>query len=159
MRLPRVLRGVLGTAVAWGLAWIPITLVTIGVSALFGGPLPPLHYFEPLLAGAVIRGAISGAAFAGVLAVAGRRRTFGTLRARDMLAWGAMGGLVASGVLIGSLVLTSAVSIPATAVALGLGWAALTGAVCGVGTLGIARRAPEIDEHPPAQLESGLETA
>jgi hypothetical protein len=159
MKVLRVMRGVLGTAIAWGLAWIPFTLGAWGALAVFGGEVAPLRYLGAAVVGAALRGAISGAAFAGVLAIAGRRRTFATLRARDMLLWGAIGGVVAPAIVFTAIALTSKVAIPLTAFGFGLGMASLSGAVCAVATLGIARRAPEIAVHHPALLEGGAETA
>lgn len=143
MRLRRVLRGVLGTAAAWGLAWIPLTLVTWGIAALFGSG-PPLEYWGPMIAFAAARGAMSGAGFATVLALAGRRRTFESLQMRDMVRWGAVGGILAPAVSLGVMALTTTAVIPALSFGLGLGFASVLGAVCAAGTLWIARRAPEL---------------
>ena len=159
MRLLRVLRGVLGTAVAWGLAWIPLTLATWSAVAVLGGNVPPLSAFGPIVVGAAIRGAISGAAFATVLAIAGRRRTFANLRLRDMLVWGAVGGLVAPVISLGVIAVTTSVSIPLLTVGFGLAVASGIGALSGVGTLVIARRAPELSSSDTPRLPAGIETA
>ena len=159
MKLVRVLRGVLGTAAAWGLAWIPLTLATWSVSALFGH-VPSIEYWESVVIGAAVRGAISGAAFATVLAIAGRRRTFASLRLRDMLRWGAVGGIVAPAITLGTIALTSATSIPALTMGLGLGFASALGSVSAAGTLWLARKAPEIAAPTQtSQLNAPAETA
>lgn len=121
MKVIRVLRGVLGTAAAWSLALIPLTLASWSVTAaLFGGG-PSLEHWAPMVIGAAVRGAISGAAFATVLAIAGRRRTFASLRLRDMVLWGAVGGIVAPTMTLGAIAFTTATAIPTLTIGLGLG--------------------------------------
>jgi hypothetical protein len=144
VKLIRVLRGVLGTAAAWSLAWIPLTLASWSIAAAFSGTVPPLQHWAPIVVGAMVRGAISGAAFATVLAIAGRRRTFASLRLRDMVLWGAVGGIVAPAITLGVIAATTAHIIPAVTMGLGLGMASVLGAVSAAGTLWVARRAPEL---------------
>jgi hypothetical protein len=112
-----------------------------------------------MLVGAAVRGAISGAAFAVVLAVGGRRRSFATLRFRDMLLWGAIGGVLLPTVGFGIHALSAPVSAPPLALGLGLGIAAAVGAVTAAGTLWIARKAPELKASEPELLLSDVETA
>lgn len=160
MKLIRVVRGVLGTAAAWSLAWIPLSLATWTVTAAIFGNVPPLQYWGPMVIGAAVRGAISGAAFAIVLAIAGRRRTFVSLRLRDMLRWGAVGGIVAPAITLGTIALTTSAAVPALSIGLGLGLASALGAVSAAGTLWIARRAPELTANTAAaQLNVPAETA
>jgi hypothetical protein len=159
MKLLRVLRGILGTAVAWGLAWIPLTLVTWGVAGVLGGNVPPLRVTGAIVIGAAIRGMISGAAFASVLALAGRRRTFENLRLRDMLVWGAIGGIVAPVISLGAIALTTSAVIPPLAIGLGLGMASTVGALSAAGTLWVARKAPELRSQNRALLDSEAGTA
>ena len=160
MKLIRVLRGVLGTAAAWSLAWVPLTLATWSITAALFGSGPPWQYWPTILIGAAVRGAISGAAFATVLAVAGRRRTFESLRLRDMALWGAVGGIVAPAITLGAIAVTSASAIPALTMGLGLGFASALGAVSATGTLWVARRAQELAAPTvAAQLNAPAETA
>ena len=159
MKLVRVLRGVLGTAAAWSLAWIPLTLASWSITAALFGNVPPFQYWGPIVVGAAVRGAISGAAFAAVLAVAGRRRTFASLRLRDMLLWGAVGGIVAPAITLGAIALTTSGAVPALSMGLGLGMASVLGAVSAAGTLWVARRAPALNAPTTAQLNAPTETA
>ena len=161
MKLIRILRGVLGTAAAWSLAWIPLTLVSWSIVAAFSGNVPPLQQWGPIVIGAMVRGAISGAAFATVLAIAGRRRTFASLRLRDMFLWGAVGGIVAPAITLGVIAATTTHVIPAVTMGLGLGMASALGAVSAAGTLWVARRAPELASPTAAvaQLNAPTETA
>ena len=160
MKLIRVLRGVVGTATAWSLAWIPLTLASWSVTAALVGNVPPLEHWGPMVIGAAVRGAMSGAAFATVLAIAGRRRTFASLRLRDMALWGAVGGIVAPAVTLGAIALMSPSVIPVLTIGLGLGFASALGAVSAAGTLWVARRAPELAAPTPAaQLHAPAETA
>ena len=159
MNLIRILRGVLGTAAAWSLAWIPLTLATWSIAALFGSG-PPLESWGPMVAYAAFRGAMSGAAFATVLAIAGRRRTFESLRMRDMVRWGALGGIVAPAISLGAMALTTAVAIPPLSFGLGLSFASILGAVSAGGTLWIARRAPALTVPTSSgELRAPAETA
>jgi len=41
MKIMRVLRGMLGTALTWGLAWVPLSVGFIGLYALPGAPELP----------------------------------------------------------------------------------------------------------------------
>ena len=161
MKLIRVLRGVLGTAAAWSLAWIPLTLATWSITAAFSSHVPSLQQWGPIVIGAMVRGAISGAAFATVLAIAGRRHTFTSLRSRDMLLWGAVGGIVAPAITLGVIATTTTHVIPVLTMGLGLGFASALGAVSAAGTLWVARRAPELvsPTAPAAQLNAPAETA
>ena len=160
MNVIRVLRGVLGTAAAWSLAWIPLTLASWSVTAALFGNAPPLEYWGPMVIGAAIRGAISGAAFATVLAIAGRRRTFASLRLRDMALWGAVGGVVAPAVTLGAIAIMSSSAVPVLTIGLGLGFASALGAASAAGTLWVARRAPALAvPTATAQLNAPAETA
>ena len=143
MKIVRVIRGILGTAAAWGLAWIPLTFATWSIGAALGAQLPSLRFWGVMLVGAAIRGAITGAAFATVVAIAGRRREFGAIRLRHMLLWGGIGGLVGPAISLGVFLLDG-VTIPLVPLGLSLGFSSLLGALSGAGTLYVARRAPEL---------------
>ena len=161
MKLVRILRGVLGTAAAWSLAWIPLTFVSWSIAAAFSSHVPGLQQWGPIVISAMVRGAISGAAFATVLAIAGRRRTFASLRLRDMLLWGAVGGIVAPAITLGVIATTTTHVIPALTMGLSVGMASALGALSAAGTLWAARRAPELasPEGITAQLNAPAETA
>ena len=95
----RRVRGTIVMALLWALAWVVVWLPVVlyiarppqaaGVVAFYRPPL------WQLLRPAAIWGAISGAAFAGFVAILGSRRGWSALGARHALGWGALSGLVA----------------------------------------------------------------
>ena len=159
MKLLRILRGVLGTAAAWSLACVPLTLAAWGVVAALGGAFPPQRLLGAMLVGAAARGAVSGAVFAVLLAIAGRHRSFATLRFRDMLIWGAVGGVLVPLVGLGVHAFSTSVSLSALGVSTGLFLTSAVGAVTAAATLWMARRAPELKEPEPELLLVDAETA
>ena len=144
MKIVRIIRGILGTAAAWGLAWIPLSVATWSIALAFGAPVPPMRVWGSLLIGATFRGAITGAVFATVVAIAGRRREFKALRLRHMILWGGIGGLVGPALTLSAYLLNSTLAIPLVPLGLSLGFSSLLGALSGAGTLYVARRAPEL---------------
>jgi hypothetical protein len=93
----RRLRGVAGTGLTWAVGWAG--LVT-GIVALFGvdlGILPRVALYQ------AIGGFFAGTGFALVLSIAERRHTLEELSLLRVAAWGAIGGLLAHGV-VGLLV-------------------------------------------------------
>lgn len=138
------LRGVLGAAAIWAALAVPFAIIHAGISALFGKPTPPLSDFAPLLTGVMVRGAIAGAAFAGLLTTLARGRTFKSLRLADTASWGALGSLVSPAVAVALSALPHATRIPAPVFLSAVAQTAMVGAICGMGTLAIARRAPEL---------------
>ena len=144
MKIVRIIRGILGTAAAWGLAWIPLTVATWSIGAALGAQLPPLRFWGMMLVGAAIRGAITGTVFATVVAIAGRHREFKALRLRHMIVWGGIGGLVGAALNLSAYLLNSSLAIPLVPLGLSLGFSSLLGALSGAGTLYVARRAPEL---------------
>jgi hypothetical protein len=152
MKIVRVIRGILSTAAAWSIAWIPLTFAMWSVSAALGAHVPPFRFWGVMLVGAAIRGAITGAAFATVVAIAGRRREFGALRVRDMLLWGGIGGLAGPAISVAAFLLNGSVAIPLIPLGLGLGFSSLLGALSGAATLYVARRAPELGAGAPSRV-------
>jgi len=156
MLIVRRLRGILSTALMWALPWAvvgggavvaldrlwraPGFHALIGVEYAWGLFLDGARFFA-------LVGALAGALFAGVVALAERRRTFATLHTGRMLAWGAIGG-AALPLLVGiGAVLTGAPSMLRDLVFAGIG--ASLGAGSAWTMLVIARRAPD------AQLIAG----
>jgi hypothetical protein len=92
MLLIRRLRGILGTAVAWGLGWsaiaLPIFIAVVPGSTLFGRVLPALR----MASYAGMAGAVSGASFAVLVLVLERRRTLTAFSTRRAALWGALAG-------------------------------------------------------------------
>lgn len=156
----RRLRGMVAMSVFWAVLWT-IGWTVLGALAFLVGPLVlsrddyvPLRYVPGILAqGAVlwaVWGAVSGAVFALLLAIAERRRTIADLRMSRVALWGAIGGVV--------------IPLGITAVAgrhgmgqgllLGVGIlgtiSALLGALCSTGTLWLVRRGERAPAATPA---------
>lgn len=95
----RRVRGILVMALLWALAWIVVWLPVVLYIAHPPHAADVVAFYRPalwyLLRPAAIWGAISGAAFAGFVAILGSRRGWGALGARHALGWGALSGLVA----------------------------------------------------------------
>jgi hypothetical protein len=142
MSLLRKVRGLLGTAVTWAIAWIPLGLIPIALIELLSGR--PLHLaFLVRIAGALgVVGAISGLAFGTILAIAERRHTLSTVSARRVAFWGSLGALLAPGVSLGLFLLRDPDFFEPTMALRTLGISCLLGAACAGGTLYLARRAP-----------------
>ena len=141
MRILRVLRGIVKTALTWAAIWAPVTLIPVGLAAVVGFGLPA-RILVPLLVSQAVVGAINGAAFATVVAIAGRRKSFETLSLPWIATCGAVGGVVVP--VLGRAVLFAIADVPIPAMALVSTF--VTNAVLGAGfaatTLTIARRAP-----------------
>ena len=114
MRILRILRGIVKTALTWAVVWVPVSLIPFGLAALVGSPLPP-GVLGPLLITQAVMGAINGGVFASVLAIAGRRKTFETLSLPWIAACGAVGGALFPVAIQAVLFATVHLSIPATA--------------------------------------------
>jgi hypothetical protein len=140
VRLLRVLKGIATSAALWAVAWVPLTVGLAGVTALFGAPLPPREIWGVLLLRQAIVGALNGAVFGAALAILGRRRTFESLRYGLFAACGAIGGAVFPVVVTG-VMLAVYDSLPLSAMVFSTGMSSFLGAVCGVESLRLARRA------------------
>ena len=126
----RNLRGVLGTATTWGLAWFGVSLAFWGTK-LFGQGA--LGLAVGAAAGVGLGGAITATCFAVVAGIAERGRGFAQLTILRIAAWGAMGGT-----LVG-LVLLSEFTVPEWAI--GTAVLGSLGACSSVASLAVARRA------------------
>ncbi len=154
----RTLRGVLGTALAWALPWAlagGAALTVLGYVSFARAFAPPTNVLvDMFLNGALVSGvigAMSGAAFASIVALTERRATFVSLSIGRMLGWGAVGsGAVA-------LALTAVASIATGRAPWSLlplvGVSVALGAASSAGMLWLARRAHD-DPSTPA-LGSG----
>jgi len=161
VKLIRVLRGVVGTALSFAVPWaLAGGALAVGIELLW--PSLPGELRTPaslwwfartggLMFGAL--GAVSGALFAAALAASGRRISFEQLNSGRMLALGALGGVTVSGMLFGAFVLTGGAWT--VAYTIGMGITALLGGVTGPALLHIARRAPAHTSYVP--LGSGTE--
>ena len=104
MGILRRLRGLFGTALAWGAGWSVVGL-TLGALAWLTGAVP--GFGPAALAGVVVRwaglGAAAGTGFAAILAIADRRvASVDELKADRTARWGALGGAVLPIVLLGT---------------------------------------------------------
>ena len=134
-------RGILGTGLTWAVAWAPVG-VAVGIYSWLRLPTDPgaspLIFLPLPIAAFATFGAISGATFATVLAVAERRSSLDELSMRQTAAWGALGGLLFPAMLVAQTSTGSPVEAAVTIVGLG----AALGASSAAGTLCLARRRP-----------------
>ena len=158
MKLLRVLRGMVGTAVTWGLAWVPMTIGFYTVLNLLG-PGFEFPLWPGVVLGGAVRGAISGAAFAGVLSMVARRRSFSQLTFAQLMACGAAGAIIAPGVTLAIATTISQFTIPPAAIAFSLLMSAGMGAVSAAGTLYAARRAPTLAAAEEEEIAIDVTTA
>jgi hypothetical protein len=169
MSILRRLRGVLGTAATWCVAFTGvgavITLVGLTVLKLSGvaGPIPTMQLIAEgvaALARWALLGAGSGAAFASVILLAGEKRTLTRLSSGRFARWGFLAGAVGSG-LVGAGLL-AVLKLPAMGVALPIGMVAglaVVGGALGSGmataTLRAIRGDPTLAAPATPKLSSG----
>lgn len=127
----RRMRGALGIAVSWAVAWFGVGAL-VGV-VFFGGGLDLATFFNGLLFG--VAGFIGGGSFGGLLFLAEGRRTFDQMSLPRFALWGALGGLIMSELFLGmGRPFTMTLGLVDVVVA-------LMGAASAAGSLAIARRA------------------
>jgi len=123
----RHIRGAIGMGLVWGAAWAVVGSLPRWVFG-FNTDAP-----FPIIFG--VLGFVAGFIFSGLVVLAERRRSFDQISLPRFAGWGAIGGLVLSGVF---------------AKAASLGWGdvlaivptfALASAICASGSLALARRA------------------
>ena len=139
----RRIRGAIGMGLTWGVVWSAVGSLprwVFGVET--DAPIP-------LLFG--LLGVIAGATFSGILALTEGRRRFDQMSLSRFAAWGAIGGLLLSAVLVraGSLGWGEAAAL-ATSLAVACGGSA-------AGSLALARRAVrrELQESHEQTLKVG----
>ncbi len=131
----RRLRGAVGIGIAWGLAWLAAGLVLLAIVGLDAADVPFPLFFAFL-------GFVAGVIFSGILGLAERHRSFDQMSLPRFAGWGAVGGVLLSGVMA---LVVGVESLPV----LGPLFAA-SGAACASGSLALARRASRHD-----RLEAG----
>ena len=89
-RLLRRVRGILGTAFTWAIAW---TGLGVGIGALAG---IQLSYWVPMALNGAAAGFLAGTSFAVILSIAEKKQTLEDLSLRRVALWGAVGGLLLS---------------------------------------------------------------
>ena len=156
MRVFRRLRGILGTALVWAVPWTIVgALVTLVATVIPPGGSAWLQSPAALLSVALASakvfgtlGALCGAAFAGTLALLGRRVTLAELRTSTILEAGAIGGALVPLTVLAARTLLIGPAGPDTYLAIGLS------SVFGAGSAWlmqrIARRA--VEPGPPGQI-------
>ena len=135
----RRLRGLLGTAASWGLAWF-------GAAALFFGArtlgLSSLGMVLSVSAGVGAAGFIAGAGFSVVLSIAERRKSIGDLSLGRFAVWGCLGSILAGGPLL--------LGLPSAELLAALAMLGTLGAASSSVTLALARSAKSAE-----QIEAG----
>jgi hypothetical protein len=138
----RRLRGAIGIGFTWAIAWsfvgaLPRWIFGFNTDAPF-----------PLIFG--VLGFMAGVTFAGVLAATERRRPFDEMSLPRFAGWGAVGGLLLSGIFAraASLSWGDVLAIAPTFAA--------ASALCASGSLALARRARSLE---PAQARSSMNPA
>ena len=140
----RRLRGAIGMGLTWAAAWFGAGLVLLLVVGVGAADVPFPLFFGFL-------GFLAGATFSGVLGILAGRRRFDEMSLARFAAWGALGGLLLSGIVVlfagpgGEFLVMGPVF-------------ALAGAISAAGTLALARRAEDralLDGNADA-AESGL---
>jgi len=127
----RRIRAALGMGVTWAAAWFAAGILLARVPGFYSD-LPFALLFAPL-------GFVCGIIFSGILVAIEGRRRFDRMSLSRFAVWGAVGGLLLSGIFVGAAALRGAgawgeflVFGPALATA---------SAVCAAGSLALARRA------------------
>jgi hypothetical protein len=145
MRILRLLRGVVMTALTWATVWVPVSFIAIGVSSLFRtGPALGMSLARFVIVQATL-GAISGGVFASALAIVGRRRTFSSLSMPVAAACGAAAATLVPVLL--RVALSAGLAAPTTVIVSTLLTSGVVGATCATLTLAIARRAPALPDR------------
>jgi len=125
----RRIRGAIGIGLTWAVAWFGAGLILLLVVGVGAADVPFPLFFGLL-------GFLAGATFSGVLGIVEGRRRFDQMSLPRFAGWGALGGLVLSGILVW------AASLGGEFLVLGPVFA-LAGAGSAAGTLSLARRAAE----------------
>lgn len=139
----RRIRGALGMAAAWGLAWFSAGMVLLLILGLDAADVPFPLFFGLL-------GFLAGALFSVILALVERGRGFRELSLPRFAGWGAAGGLLFALLFALTVTLTGSGALLDDLLFLGPLFAA-AGAASAGGALALARRA---DDRP--LLDAGL---
>ena len=155
----RRVRGLLGSAITWGVVGALIGAV------MFVAAYQPWTFRTPdwgrivsrfggFVAAGALWGSVCGLAFGLVLWIAGRNLRFQQMSSRHLTLWGAVGGAAFPLLLYTPIVLVRGAfgAIPLYASLTGV--SAILGAVCGRAIYSLAKRAPESDAITAALTES-----
>jgi hypothetical protein len=123
----RRIRAAIGIGLTWAVAWFGAGMALLLVVGVGAADVPFPLFFGLL-------GFLAGATFSGLLGIFARRRRFDQLSIPRFAGWGALGGLLLSGVV------SLAAGPGGEMLVLGPVFA-LSGAISAAGTLALARRA------------------
>jgi hypothetical protein len=127
----RRIRGAIGMGLTWAIAWFGAGIILLLVVGFGAADVP-----FPILFG--VFGFLAGVTFSGVLGLVEGRRRFDQMSLPRFAGWGAVGGLLLSGIL------AWAAGLGGEYLVLGPVFA-LAGAGCAAGSLALARKAEEPD--------------
>ena len=136
----RRIRAAIGMGLTWGAAWFGAGILLARVPGFYSD-LPFAILFAPL-------GFVTGIIFSGILLVVERRRRFDRVSLSRFAGWGAASGLLLSGIFVVAAALRGASS-----------WGeflvfgpplAMASAVCGAGSLAMAKRAERRELRGPS---------
>jgi hypothetical protein len=131
-RLLRRIRGALGLGLTWALAWFGAGMVLLLIVGPDAADVPfPLGFG--------LLGFLAGVTFSGVLGLVEGRRRFEQMSIPRFAGWGALGGLIFSGVFV------AVAGLGGAALAVLAPVFALSSAACAAGSLALARKADEPD--------------
>ena len=140
MKWLKRIRGAVGTGLTWAAAWFGVSVIFLSGLLVFGTP-PVGTGLAAVVANSVllaVAGFIGGTAFSVVLGIAERRRRFDEMSLPRFAGWGAVGGLLMSGLLLttwqGPFSLVTVVLVSALT---------LMGAGSAAGSLALARSADD----------------
>lgn len=123
------IRGAVGMGLTWALAWFGAGMILLLIVGPGAADVPfPLGFG--------LLGFLAGVTFSGVLGIVEGRRRFDPMSLPRFAGWGAVGGLLLSGIF------ASAAGLGGELLALGSVFA-LAGGVSAAGTLALARRAEQ----------------
>ena len=153
MRIGRVLRGIVKTAVTWSVVWVPLSLIPFTAASLFGGAFST-RILSAMVISQALAGFINGGVFATVLAIAGRRKTFESLSLPWIAACGAIGAVVFPVGVRTVLLSTLGVHLPISAFMFVMVTNAALGAGLAAASLSVARRAPVLPDGGDGDITS-----
>ena len=160
------LRGALGIALTWAVAWAVAGVALVAVIYVSADPWPDALPFWEFARSSVFRfglyGLMSGALFSGALATIHRRRTLGELKPAWVGLWGGLAGFLISIGVLGVAFATGGIpSSPEPVRAIALGASTIIyggiGAATAVGTIMLAQKgAREIESSDPRPAIEGV---
>ena len=141
----RRIRGAIGMGLTWALAWFGAGMVLLLIVGPDAADVPFPLFFGLL-------GFLAGVTFSGVLAIVGRRRTFGEISMPRFALWGGIGGLLFGAGFVFTVGALGAASLDL----LGMGALfGLAGAGSAAGSLALARAADDRGRLESASDEPG----